>query len=175
MSLTKALAIALAAIVAAACTTPYQKMGMTGGYEEKRLENGDWQIYFLGNGFTTPETVQTMWLYRCTLLTLEKGFQGFEIVTPMQLSGLKLRRVQLAQSSMMPDIIGQTVGNMAAAQTPRLQGTIRLLNAPFTPVPGKVFDAAALKAILEPLVTKLCNGNVCRHDHYYLRATGNPG
>src|SRR6185295_14583278 len=100
----------------------------------------------------------------------EKGSQGFEIVSPMELSGLRLREVQVAQSSMVPDLIGQTIGNMTAASTPRRLGIIRLLKAPFTPVPGKVFDAAALKAILEPLVTNLCKGTVCPHDHNYLRA-----
>lgn len=171
MSFSKMIALAFLAVALAACTTPYQPYGLMGGYSEKQLEAGVWHVQFLGNGGTTAESVQTMWLYRCASLTLEKGYQGFEIVTPMKWSGLTIRNpVQLAQSSMIPDVIGQTLGNMTAARLPRLEGNIRLLNAPFTAVPGKVFDAEALKAILEPLVKgTLCNGNVCPHDHGYLR------
>jgi hypothetical protein len=39
---------------------------------------------------------------------------------------------------------------------------IRLLKRPFTPVPGRVFDAAELAARLDPIVHGgKCDGNVC--------------
>ena len=178
MSLSKAIALVFAAALLAACTTPYQRMGLTGGYSEKQISGDVWHVHYVGNGLTTLETVQTMWLYRCASLTLEKGFAGFEIVKSSPLTELRRgqsRPVCHASSfssslqAAMPDIIGQTVGNMVAARAPTFDGDIRLINLPFTPVPGKVFDAAALKALLEPLVTvPKCKGNVCPHPHTYL-------
>src|SRR5262249_23098684 len=37
-----------------------------------------------GNGYTTRESVQVYWLYRCAELAIEKGFTGFEILSDMQ-------------------------------------------------------------------------------------------
>jgi hypothetical protein len=53
---------------------------------------------------------------------------------------------------------------------PQLSGEIRLLKRPFTPEPGRVFDAAKLQAFLAPYVTgPKCGGdNVCPHVHRYL-------
>jgi hypothetical protein len=53
---------------------------------------------------------------------------------------------------------------------PQLEGQIRLLKSPFTPQPGRVFDAANLQAFLGPYVTGAkCGGdNVCPHVHRYL-------
>ncbi len=145
-------------------------MSLTGGYEQERVADDEWIVGFLGNGFTTRETVQTMWLYRCAELTLEKGYAGFEIETDMHFTFHFLSKpTRVAQTSIVNDAIGQAMGNAVAAQAPRLNGTIKLLRAPVTPVPGRVFDAAVLRATLEPLVRgKMCNGNVCPHPHDYL-------
>jgi len=54
---------------------------------------------------------------------------------------------------------------------PDFSAEIRLLKRPFTPAPPRVFDAAALKTVLEPHVNgpKCKLGNVCPHPHDYLK------
>jgi hypothetical protein len=58
----------------------------------------------------------------------------------------------------------------AGAPAPALEGDVRLLKRPFEPVAGRIFDAAKLKAALEPYVNgeKCSDGNVCPHVHRYL-------
>jgi len=113
------------------------------------LRGGMFRVRFDGNIFTTFETAQTYALYRSAELTQENGFDGFEIVSETQ----------------DPD---------GADRVASYSTQIRLLKQPFKAAPPKVFDAAALKAALEPYVLgKKCdNGNVCPHDHDYRRASG---
>ena len=158
-----------------ACVTPYAKSGLTGGYDEKELEPGIWRVIFAGNGYTSRETVQTFWLYRCAELTQEKGYDGFEILSNIQL-------VSLHQSSSQKARVFLTHGGGGGggtffyyggslAEKPVLTADIRLLKGPVSAKLPKVFDAAALKLQLEPLVKgHLCSGNVCPHVHHYLMA-----
>lgn len=39
-----------------ACATPYQRMGLSGGYDDKRLGNGDYVVTVKVNGFTDRAT-----------------------------------------------------------------------------------------------------------------------
>jgi hypothetical protein len=172
----------------AACSTPYQATFLTGGYSEKQLEADVWRVEFGGNGFTTQETVQTYWLYRSAQLTLDKGYEGFEIVSSTSLVRAEPPAVQIAAAAgghttyhpvYIPTYTGGDYG-----PKPTVVGDIRLLKAPIQPKPPKVFDAAQLKSTLEPYVNgqKCDMGNVCAHVHRYLvpdtqtasAATGSP-
>lgn len=168
MMISRVIAV-LSVIVLCACATPYAHEGLTGGYSEDELEPGIWRVQFFGNGYTNRETVQTFWLYRAAELTLQKGFDGFEIISPIQMISA-------------PTVSGgQTVRLIPAAAVfvplyspgiakPDMIADIRVLKKPFDVAPPKTFDAAALKAQLEPHVKgKLCGlGNVCPHVHHYL-------
>jgi len=162
----KALVTGLAVLVVASCSTPYQSSGFTGGFDQKELEPGIWRIEFGGNGFTTAETVQTYWLYRVSQLTLEKGYEGFEILSNINLAGGPREANQLAAGA--PIFIPIYTGGVS--NKPLITADVRMLKRPFEPKAPKVFDAAALKATLEPLVsgTKCDMGNVCAHVHRYL-------
>jgi hypothetical protein len=70
--------------VLSACATPNAQEGLTGGFAVKELGQDVYRVSFQGNGFTSRETVQTYWLYRCAELALEKGFTGFEILSDVQ-------------------------------------------------------------------------------------------
>lgn len=143
------------ALAVAGCATSYQSQGLTGGYAEREISPDVWRIGFAGNGYTTRETVQTFWLYRACEFTLSKGFDGFEVLEPSRLSSRGEGYV-LAQAA-LPDF-----------GKPVFAANIRLLKKPFTKRPPRVFDAAELKATLEPRVKTLCDGNVCPHVHLYL-------
>lgn len=152
-------AVALAAaFVLVGCATGYQERNFTGGYEEHEVTAGVWRILYSGNGYVSYETVQTYWLYRASEITLQKGYDGFEILSSSRLASADAAIIPVLQRE--PEMMNK----------PWFVGNIRLLHKPFTARPPRVFDAAALKARLGPLVDpkKLCGGNVCTHLHSYL-------
>lgn len=55
----------LAALTLGGCATPYSGSGIAGGYFERRVNDRLVQVNFTGNGFSTPERIQTFALYRC--------------------------------------------------------------------------------------------------------------
>ena len=171
--LSRLLAI-LGVLALAACATPYQSsvagwFFVAGGYDQKDMGNNVWQIGFHGNVDTTRETLQTYWLYRSAEIALDHGFDGFEVVSDMKLTDgiLTPRPVRLAATYVPMFIyVPQSGSNIPY----NFGGNIRLLKMPFDSEPPKIFDAAVLKARLEPMVKgKKCEKeNVCPHEHDYL-------
>ena len=72
------------AVTLASCATPYADQGLLGGFDVKELRPDVSRVKFQGNGYTSRESIQVYWLYRCADLALEKGFTGFEILSDMQ-------------------------------------------------------------------------------------------
>ena len=148
-----AFAVLATCMAVTGCATNYGEQSLTGGYSEQNVGADQWVVRFLGNGYTTPETVQVYWLYHCAEFTLAKGYKGFAILTPLDLAadGDAARRMRAA------------VVTKAAYFDDNAQVT-------FKPRPERhVFDAAALKAALAPLVLgPKCGGNICPHVHSYL-------
>ena len=72
--------LAAAAVGLTSCATPYAQSGLTGGFDVQELRPDVFRV----SGYTSRETVQVYWLYRCAQLALEKGFGGFEILSDMQ-------------------------------------------------------------------------------------------
>jgi hypothetical protein len=66
------------------CSTPspYAANGVTGGYQEAKIEDNKYQVSFQGNGFTSRDMVWNYWMHRCAELTKEKGFTAFAIMLP---------------------------------------------------------------------------------------------
>jgi hypothetical protein len=86
---TTAFAIAATAAVLAlsGCTTPtpYQAAVDTGGgyhpgYTDTKLEDTRYRITFAGNDVTSRETVENYLLYHAADLTLQQGYDWFEVV-----------------------------------------------------------------------------------------------
>lgn len=80
-----AIAMALAATLAGCVTaTPYQPAApgrsSAGGYSEVRIEGDRWRVNFAGNSMTARETVEGYLLYRAAELTVQQGYDWFEIV-----------------------------------------------------------------------------------------------
>lgn len=173
----------VACLFLGACSTPYQKLtafSPTGGWKAMNVEGDVYRVMFSANGFTTRETAQTYWLYRCSELTLEKGYGGFEILSNISLV--------FSDDNKLPSIaqgpIALKVGGGAApiyvpsysdnSNKPHIEADIRLLPAPISEAPPKVFDARKLKDALETYVNgKKCDSdNVCPHVHKYLFPEG---
>ena len=169
-----------AAVVLAACATAYQPSSFTGGFETLELRPDAWRITFSGNGYTTKETAQTYWLYRSADLALEKGYDGFEILSDMHFV-MDTPHNHFARTPGFADELAQAgawrgdlASRMACSPTnlpcrryargstfvyipggsgvakPAYEGDIHLLKRPFTGAPPKVFDARALKAAIDP-------------------------
>ena len=163
-----AFAVLATCMAVTGCATNYGEQSLTGGYSEQNVGADQWVVRFLGNGYTTPETVQVYWLYHCAEFTLAKGYKGFAILTPLDLAAdgdaaRRMRAAVVTKAAYFDDHAQVTF-------KPTLSGRIRMLSGPFQPRPERhVFDAAALKAALAPLVLgPKCGGNICPHVHSYL-------
>lgn len=162
-----AAAAALSGLALGGCASHYGTATLTGGFNQADLGGGVIWVSYAGNGYTTRETVQSYWLYRCAELTLEKGYDGFRIVDGVTLTraGPPADRGRLWKAG-----TGDAIAAFNNTAKPSMVGHIKLLRRPFAPEPGKAFDAAALKSFLDPYVNgKKCGSeNVCPHVHRYL-------
>lgn len=158
------------------CATPMQKSGfwngVGGGYSEKQIQDDLWRVGYTGNGFTTYETVQTYWLYRCASLAGERGYAGFEILSDVRLT-LSLPASEWTGEAHMEKshaVYTPIFVPGGASNFPVLEADIRLLKEPVVSERPKRYNAAELKAALEPIVNgKKCGGgNVCPHAHEYV-------
>jgi hypothetical protein len=72
----------LSVVAACATPTPYQPaVGTRWGYEESQIESNRFRVSFGGNSLTDRETVETYLIYRAAELTVENGYDYFEVVT----------------------------------------------------------------------------------------------
>lgn len=173
-------AVVLLALVTmlAGCATAYQRSGFSGGFSERHLEGDIWRVSFGGNGYTTRETVQTYWLYRCAQVALDHGYDGFQILSQIRLIDLEQLKGSVGDRSPYIKTSGTVYIPMYIPYSynkPRLTADIRLLRGPIQERPPVVFDARKLKAALDPIVNaeKKCDrGNVCPHVHRYLYPKG---
>lgn len=113
--------------------TQYQPAAPTGGFGEVELDGNIWRIRFMHNAFTTRETAQSYWLYRAAELTISKGHDGFEVLS--QTGRVRSSGDGLSRSTAL-----------------LIEGEIRMLKKPFESIPPKTYNAAALKAVLDPYV-----------------------
>jgi hypothetical protein len=132
------------------------------------IEN-TWHVHFDGNEQTSQETAQTYGLYRAAVLTLDQGFDGFEIILqyPEKFSDASRNPLlHKAQVILIPVPGAEPQPDFAFRM---FSINIKLVKRPFEAKPPKIFDAATLKAALEPFVKgNKCFGNVCHHPHEYL-------
>lgn len=76
------IAVLGASLSLASCVTPglYQRADVRAeqaGYAETRLSDAAWRVEFVGDDFTSRETVETYLLYRSAELTAENGYDWF--------------------------------------------------------------------------------------------------
>ncbi len=65
----------------AGCATTYGPAGVTGGYQEKELENNVYQISFAGNSFISKEKINDFGMFRCAEFSLEHDKPYFEMLS----------------------------------------------------------------------------------------------
>jgi hypothetical protein len=73
--------ILLSATALTACSTQYGQTGLTGGFTDKMVSEDTGVIVVSGNGFTSPEKVESMLLLRASEMTMQSGHQRFSLLT----------------------------------------------------------------------------------------------
>lgn len=63
----------------AACATPYQKSGLSGGFSETQLDENVFRVSFRGNAYSRGERAEDFALLRCAELALEHGYTHFAL------------------------------------------------------------------------------------------------
>jgi hypothetical protein len=112
-------------------------------------------------------------LYHCAELTLSKGYEGFRILTPINLSAVQILK---RPPNSNPEVLKVHSGGYVIysysyneANKPSITGDIQLIHKPFTPVLAKLFDAKNLESVLHSYVKgSRCGTNVCPHIHSYI-------
>lgn len=79
-----AIAALCSAFLLAACATSglYQARDGESGYAETQLNQAQWRVEFVGDDFTSRETVETYLLYRAAELTAANGHAWFAMNAP---------------------------------------------------------------------------------------------
>jgi hypothetical protein len=71
---------ACAALLAlTACATPYQSKGVLGGYSEKKIDDGVYQVEYKGNNYTDAQMARDFALLRAAELAHLSGYRYFVI------------------------------------------------------------------------------------------------
>jgi hypothetical protein len=151
------------------------------GYNVKPLGDDTYRIKVkVDRPRTSEETASTYWLYRASTLALDKGYNGFSLLTNINIAryslptGLispeQMHATDYAASPKLENVLQIYIPAQTGPNVFEIEGNIRLLHGPITAVAGKVFDAAKLKAALDPyMLGKHCEkNNVCSHSHRYL-------
>jgi hypothetical protein len=86
----------VAALMVAACASPYGQNTVIGGYSDTRIDDTHYQVRFDGNGNSSQERVWNFWLYRCAELTKQKGFTYFALQRPEKTSSSGRAEMRLA-------------------------------------------------------------------------------
>ena len=80
--------LTLLAALGLACATPtrYGHLGPDGGYSERELDDGAWEVTFEGNPDSTSDELRRLLRYRCAELTVASGAEYFVVVRRESLS-----------------------------------------------------------------------------------------
>jgi hypothetical protein len=64
------------------CATPYQPFELfgRGGYQDQRISEDMYEVAYYGNHVTSMQTLNALLLYRSAELTLDCGYDYFEVI-----------------------------------------------------------------------------------------------
>jgi len=68
-------------LVSACAGTPYQKMGVGGGYDDRKVTDTLWSVKFISNVKSARGFAQEAALYRSAEIAKAKGFKFFAVVS----------------------------------------------------------------------------------------------
>lgn len=62
------------------CATPYQPVGLLGGFSDSQIQNDIFRVNFRGNGYTDLSTASDYALLRAAEIAIQNGFNYFIII-----------------------------------------------------------------------------------------------
>ena len=92
-------------LVLAACQTPYQEPGFTGGVTAAPITNNVYRISARGNAYTSATTIQDYVLLKAAEMTLQAGGTHFLIMGNTDATS---RSIQQTSGTMQTNVIGNT-------------------------------------------------------------------
>jgi TonB family protein len=154
------IALSLAAIWLTGCATAYQRHGITGGYTEKKINDSAYIVTFNGNGFADGERVYHFWLFRCAELTLQSGYDLFELrpvrtarISPGSNASMRQAAYQPDQRGRLrPALFVPLVIPMGTVKTWSYRATVLMYRKPLPHDLLMAFDARETIAELGPYV-----------------------
>jgi len=79
--MSKAITLFLACVALAACSgTPYQHIGVGGGYSDKMIAPAKWNVKFIANVANPDGFAQKATFYRAAEISKKAGFPFFQVV-----------------------------------------------------------------------------------------------
>ncbi|MES0872478.1 CC0125/CC1285 family lipoprotein [Sinimarinibacterium thermocellulolyticum] len=154
-----ALALSLgAALGACVSATPYQPRDRGYGYAEQKLESNRFRVSFAGNGATPRETVENYLLYRAAELTLAQGYDYFVIAARDTETDVRYQQT----FSGFPGFgyyyfypyFGASVSTTQSETRYAAQADVVMFKGEKNSADTRAFNAAELKANLEPLIVR---------------------
>ncbi|WP_194955249.1 CC0125/CC1285 family lipoprotein [Sphingopyxis solisilvae] len=73
--------VAIMTVLSACAGTHYQKLGVGGGYSDKQMEPGRWEVRFLSNVASTEGFAEKAAIYRTAELAQANGYPYFQVVS----------------------------------------------------------------------------------------------
>lgn len=151
--------VALAATVAACATaTPYQPTRHGQGFSEQRIESNRYRINFSGNSITPRQTVENYLLYRAAELTLQQGYDWFELVDESTTAETRYRHDFGGWHGWGPYYWYPRGAMMSSTSTPETEfeasASILMHKGAKPAAERKAFDAREVKANLESVVVR---------------------
>lgn len=150
------------------CATGYQKLGLGGGFSERRISDTAYYVAFAGNGYASRERVHWFWMYRCAELTLEKNHSLF-VISPVK----RTSRSAFPEARFLPAAYGDGGGGRFVRTGHGGGSVIYLPGAPVTvttwtssanilmydrPLPQEMADAWDAEAVRDALAPYVKSG-----------------
>ena len=107
-----------------ACATGYHSQGFTGGYRDYMIGPDTASVAVTGNGFTSFDKAEQIWIRRAADITLQHGYRYFVVETANSVPGI----------------------NPAGLLTPGITSIIRMTNDPNSGNGLRVFDAYYIRS-----------------------------
>ena len=157
---TKLAGVALgAALMLAACATPYGEMGLLGGTEVEEVGPARLVVRAKGNGFTSQQTVDNFAFLRAAEEAENRGYAAFQLLEGRDISteevvhirGLSQEQTRVNRFGYRETVTTYDPGTDVVAMEPGSEIVVRLVPGPVRePVPADVFVAADVIRFLGP-------------------------
>jgi hypothetical protein len=153
-----AVLLAMASLMLAGCTTPYQPMGFTGGVEAQPITSDTYRIVSRGNGYTSSTAVQDYTLLKAAETTRDAGATHFVFISTADASKTEIGQTAGTTNTTYygrTAVSTYTPGQVYSVNKPGQDSYIKIFKIPAgASAPPGAFSAAEIIANIGPRVTR---------------------